>query len=108
MTPRMCREVWSFQDLAVNERRLKRTTDALKPFSCAIEPIHTAAACANPQLPATILEDGRDLAVGDRCRIERVVAEDDELIAVVAIEAVLRSEPHEAAPVLDDCGDGIL
>src|SRR6476660_1371336 len=62
----------------------------------------------DPQLAASGLEERCELAGGDRGRIERVVAEDDELIAVVAIEPVLRPEPHEATTVLHDGRDDVL
>src|SRR5688500_9919962 len=73
---------------------------AREPFTRVVEPVETTTARADPQLTAAVLEQCRDLAVGDRRRVERVVAEDGELIAVIPIQPVLGAEPHEPTPVL--------
>ena len=57
---------------------------------------------AEPEPPFRVFERGVDVAVRQRGGVARVVAVGGEAVAVVAVEAGLGTEPHEALAVLED------
>lgn len=59
----------------------------------------------HPQGAVAILEDRHHGVVGERPRVARVMGEGEEAVAVVAVQPVLGSEPHEPGAVLEDTGD---
>jgi hypothetical protein len=49
-----------------------------------------------------VFEQRIDVVVAQRGAVLRIVAEHREGISVIAVQAVLGGEPHEAVPVLND------
>ncbi len=58
-----------------------------------------------PQQARTVLEQRGDPGSGQAVTLQRVVHEHAELVAVIAIEAILSRKPHESHVALDDLGD---
>jgi hypothetical protein len=73
-----------------------------------VEAVETADPRPHPQRTRPILEERKDVAVGYGGRIEGIMPEDDELVSVVTIEAVLGPEPHEPPAILHDRLDRVL
>ena len=72
-----------------------------EPFGLSIEGIQ-AGARANPQRPGAIFVNILDEIAAQAVRVRRVVAILDDGVAVVAVEPVVRAEPHEAGAVLKE------
>jgi hypothetical protein len=78
-----------------------------EPAGGGIEPYEPAAR-AEPQPVLAILVRGLDVVVDEARGIVGVVAEDLVAVAVEAVQARLRAEPHETVVVLQDREDGFL
>src|SRR5690606_38090741 len=73
-----------------------------------VEAVQPAREGPDPAVPVGVLMERGDVAARERRGIEGVVAENDELVTVVAVEPVLRPDPHEPLPVLEEGVDGVL
>ena len=73
-----------------------------------VEAVQPARERADPDTSVAIFEEGGDVAARERRGVEGVVAEDDERVPVVAVEPVLRPDPHEPLAVLEEGVDGVL
>ena len=76
-------------------------------FRAGIESIQDLIA-ADPEGSRAILKEGENKRARETVRIARFMHEQLELIAVVAIQPVLGSEPHEAPIILYDLGNSRL
>jgi len=66
-----------------------------------IEPVESAG-CPHPEAAVRIFEDGGDGIVAQAVHVTRVLRDVHEFISVEPVQAVLGSEPHEAAAILKD------
>ena len=73
-----------------------------------IEPVQPSLEGPDPDHPGTVLHEALQLVVGEAPRVSRDVPEDGETIAVPSVQAVLRGEPEESAPVLEASLDDAL
>jgi len=65
----------------------------------AVEPVKIGA---NPQPTETIFCDCSDKIAGNGSGVERIVAKDAKVVAVVAVQAIHGAEPQKAFAVLVD------
>jgi hypothetical protein len=63
---------------------------------------HEPVVRAHPEPPRAVFVESGHHAVGKAAGIARVVPVDDEGVAVVAVEALLRAEPEETNTILED------
>ena len=64
--------------------------------------VEAAALRPDPQIAAAVFEQRQDPVVAEARRVLRIVPPDLELVAVEAVESVLRADPDEAVPILQD------
>src|SRR5690606_4810138 len=62
----------------------------------------------HPEDSLAVLVDALEVVVGEAVGVVRIVAQDAEAVAVVAVEPVFGGEPEEADPVLEDALDDAL
>lgn len=70
--------------------------------------VESSASGAYPDLPLSVFGDVGDEVIGDAEGVAGVVAVDGDLVAIVFVESVAGTEPHEATAVLQDAEDIIL
>jgi hypothetical protein len=67
-----------------------------------------AVCSAYPELVVTVFADAADIAVAETVAIRLIVAVDDHVVAVVAVESIAGADPDEAAAVLKNGFDGAV
>ena len=70
-----------------------------------IEPIEAAVECPDPYVAGPVDQKREDMVVDEAVRILGIVAKDGEGVAVVPVQPVLGTEPHETTLVLGDALD---
>ena len=72
----------------------------LKTLGCPIEAVESAVVGANPDCSRSIFPNRADIVVAQAIRVGRIVFVYHHRIAIVAVEAVVGTEPHIAAAIL--------
>lgn len=70
--------------------------------------VESSSPCGDPDIATVIFYNIGDKVVADAVFVPWVIAIDDDLIAVVFVEAVAGAEPYETAAVLEDVEDIVL
>jgi hypothetical protein len=92
--------VYCYHDIAAQAARIGWIVAVPREaLSTAIEGVH-AGPGTNPQRAVAVFVDVLDEIATDAVRVGRVVAIRDHAVAVVAVEPVVRTEPHEADAIL--------
>jgi hypothetical protein len=79
-------------------------THEAERFGIAIKAID-ATPRRNPQVPVLILCDVIDGVIADRGGIINVVFEDGDLVTIVLVQSIARTEPKESTAVLEHADD---
>ncbi len=73
-------------------------------FQLSVEAVEPAALGADPKIPIGVFGNGPDVRVTQAERVVGVGLVGNDLAAVIAVQAILRTHPDETAAVLE-CGN---
>ena len=79
-----------------------------KRFRLGIPATQTPAFGTYPKISLRVQVEGEDRIAEQRCRVLGIMFELNKLVAVVSIETILGSKPHETGLILHGGGHGCL